>query len=88
MIRNPFAASTGRRLRSSTARAVTLGAAAVLALGLTASLGPASASTRTYGRRPSPPSSPPRTRGTSTCARTVPRSLAATRGSGSAPAPG
>jgi extracellular elastinolytic metalloproteinase len=46
MIRNPFAASTGRRPRSSTARAVTLGAAAVLALGLTASLGPASASTR------------------------------------------
>ena len=39
MIRNPFAAKTGRRLHTSTARAVTLGSAAVLALGLTASLG-------------------------------------------------
>ena len=44
MIRNPFAAKIGRRLHTSTARAVTLGSAAVLALGLTASLGPASAS--------------------------------------------
>ncbi len=44
MIRNPLAAKIGRRLHTSTARAVTLGSAAVLALGLTASLGPASAS--------------------------------------------
>ena len=43
MIRNPFAAPIGRRLHRSTTRAVTLGSAAVLALGLTASLGPASA---------------------------------------------
>ena len=43
MIRNPFAAPIGRRLHRSTTRAVTLGSAAVLALGLTASLGTASA---------------------------------------------
>ena len=48
MIRNPLAAAkTGRRLHTGTARAVTLGSAAVLALGLTASLGPASASPQT-----------------------------------------
>ena len=43
MIRNPFAAPIGRCLHRSTTRAVTLGSAAVLALGLTASLGTASA---------------------------------------------